>query len=114
MDAKSQVLGHDAVLHSRNANLLQFPMLKPSQVMPGILCKALQFGVVVQCGAMHEATCPGEDGRNRIRAGLLALLVLPKMTRHRAMSSSASERGEKESNHAAYSVSTVFPSAQTS
>src|SRR5260221_9103801 len=72
-DQQGQVLGHEAGFDGIDADLLQ-------------RCGELrQRVVVVELGAMRQPAGPGEDRGDRVGRGLLALLMLAVMPRHRAM-----------------------------
>ena len=65
VDGKRQVLGHNSVLlNDFHARRLE------------ILCEQAQRVVVVEFGTVQEPTSPCEDGGDRVRARLIALLVL--------------------------------------
>ena len=65
VDGKRQVLGHDSVLFNNfHARRLE------------VLCEQAQGVVVVEFGTVQEPTSPCEDGGDRVRARLIALLVL--------------------------------------
>ncbi len=68
-----QILGHEAGLDRVDANLLQGG------------CELGERRVVVELGAMGKPARPGEDRGDRIGRGLLALLVLAVVARHRAV-----------------------------
>lgn len=61
LDADGEVLGHESGLDRIHAHLLQ-RLREPGQL-----------GVVVQGGAVQQATRPREDGGDGVRGGLLAL-----------------------------------------
>ena len=55
------------------------------QTFSSVSAKRLQLVVVVELGAVREAARPGEDRGDRVGRGLLALLVLAVVARHRAV-----------------------------
>ena len=74
--SEREILGHDAVLvDSVNARLLE--ALGESDNLRG----------AVELSALNEASRPGEDGGDRVRRGLAALLVLAEMSGHGAVGS---------------------------
>src|ERR1700726_1254176 len=72
-DQEREILGHEAGLDGFDTDLLQ----RRSEL--------LQFGIVVELGAVRQAASPGEDRGDRVGRGLLALLMLTVMPRHRAV-----------------------------
>src|SRR6266446_1764382 len=72
-DQQREILGHIAGLDGVDADLLQ---------RLGEFC---QFLVVVELGAMRQSLRPCEDRGDGVGRGLLALLMLAVMTRHRAV-----------------------------
>src|SRR5438128_2156270 len=71
-DQEREVLGHGAGLDSIDADRLQ----RVSELR--------ELRIVVELGAVGEATGPGEDRGDRIGRCLLALLVLAVVAGHRA------------------------------
>src|SRR5262249_51878311 len=72
-DEQREVLGHEAGLDRADGDLLQDRG------------EFRERGVIIELGAMREPPCPGEDRCDRIGRGLLALLVLAVVARHRAV-----------------------------
>ncbi len=72
-DQQRQVLGHVAGFDRVDADLLQR------------LGELLHVGRAVELAAVLEAAGPGEDRGDRVGRGLLALLVLAVVARHRAV-----------------------------
>src|SRR3712207_2337930 len=72
-DQEGEVLGHVAGLYRVDADLLEG------------LGEAGELLVVVELGPMAKAAGPGEDRRDGVGGGLLALLVLAVVAGHRAV-----------------------------
>ena len=90
-DQDRQVLGHVAGLDRVDAHLLQ------------IVGELLDVGRAVDLAAVGEAAGPGEDRGDWVGRGLLALLVLAIVPRHRAVGGlgldRAAVRGEQDRGH---------------
>src|SRR5215212_9148622 len=69
-DEEGEVLRHEAGLDRVDAHRLE---------RPG---EPRELHVVVELGAVREAAGPGEDRRDGVRRGLLALLVFAEVARH--------------------------------
>src|ERR1700761_1723480 len=92
-DEEREVLGHVAFLDGGDADLLERA------------CELRQRLVVVELGAMAEATGPGEDRGDGVGRGLLALLLLAEVTGHGAVGGfrfhGLAVRGHQDGGHQA-------------
>ena len=75
VDANREILGHEAALHSLDANGLE------------VVCEDGKGLVVVQLGPVLQPARPGVDGGDRVGRGLLPLLVLAEVASDSAMGS---------------------------
>src|SRR5947209_7364614 len=72
-DKERKILGHEPGFDGVDADLFE---------RGGEFC---EFGVVVELGAMGEATRPGKDRSDRVGRSLLALLMFAVMPRYGAV-----------------------------
>lgn len=78
MDRKREILGHDAVL----VDDLHARRLK-------VLAERAQLVVAIELSTVQQSSRPREDGRDRVRRRLVALLPLTVVARHRPVCSLA-------------------------
>jgi hypothetical protein len=78
-EEEREVLGHEAGLDGVDAHLLQ------GRAEIYIIIELGQVRIVVELGAMGKAARPGEDLRDGVGRGRVALLVFAVMARHRAV-----------------------------